>query len=141
MKRTLTNSARGSAGLPPGASTTNLLHCKPDYEAIKAALQSGRDLRVIDFAPETRPELLGTLARLCDEMPIRTSWQTLRERRLSETRLRVRRPAMYKKISIAVWVWMYRLAELREAHALKRNLWRQVWCCMGLVILCIFGGR
>ena len=91
MKRTLTNSTKGNAGGQPGASTANLLQCKPDYEAIKAALQSGRDLRVIDFTPEDRPALLGTLARLCDELPIRTSWQTLRESRLSETRLRVRR--------------------------------------------------
>jgi len=87
-----TKATKGNAGVaPPGASTANLLPCKADYETIKAALQSGRDLRVIDFTPEDRPELLGTLARLCDEMPIRTSWQTLRESRLSETRLRVRR--------------------------------------------------
>ena len=91
MKRTLTNSAKGNAGGEPGANTSNLLQCKPDYEAIKAALQAGRDLRVIDFTPEDRPALLGTLAKLCDEMPIRCTWQTLRESRLSETRLRVRR--------------------------------------------------
>ena len=91
MKRTLTNGTKGNAERQPGASATNLLQCKPDYETIKAALQAGRDLRVIDFTPEARPELLGTLAKLCDEMPIRTSWQTLRESRLSETRLRVRR--------------------------------------------------
>jgi hypothetical protein len=91
MKRGLTNSTKGNAGGQPGASTSNLMQSKPDYEAIKATLQSGRDLRVIDFKPEDRPELLGTLARLCDELPVRTSWQTLRESRLSETRLRVRR--------------------------------------------------
>lgn len=83
--------SKGNAGGQPGAIAATSLQCNPDYETIKAALQAGRDLRVVDFSPEDRPQLLGTLARLCDELPIRSSWQTLRESRLSETRLRVRR--------------------------------------------------
>lgn len=82
---------QGNARLQPGAGNEKAGTSGTDYETIKSVLQSGRDLRVIDFTPEDRPELLGTLARLCDELPIRTSWQTLRESRLSETRLRVRR--------------------------------------------------
>lgn len=84
-------STNENARRQPGAGIASAISYKPDYETIKAALQSGRDVRVIDFPPEDRPELLGTLARLCDELPVRSSWQTLRESRLSETRLRVRR--------------------------------------------------
>ena len=72
-------------------------HCADDtplYDAIKACLLAGRDLRIIDYPPEKRPEAVGAIARLCDELPIRIGWQTVRESRLSETRLRVRRYAI-----------------------------------------------
>lgn len=60
-------------------------------ESIKADLLAGKDVRLIDFAPEKRPEVIGAIAALRDELPIRTGWQTIRESHLSETRLRARR--------------------------------------------------
>lgn len=60
-------------------------------ESIKSALIEGRDIRLIDFTPEQRPAVIGAIAQLRDELPIRTGWQTVRESHLSETRLRARR--------------------------------------------------
>lgn len=60
-------------------------------ESIKADLLAGRDVRLIDFAPEQRPTVVGIVAQLRDDLPIRTGWQTIRESHLSETRLRARR--------------------------------------------------
>ena len=60
-------------------------------ESIKADLLAGKDVRLIDFAPEQRPQVIGAIAALRDELPIRTGWQTIRESHLSETRLRARR--------------------------------------------------
>ena len=74
--------------------------CKDDYntviladlrESIKAILLAGRDVRLIDYTPEQRPVVVGAIAMLRDELPIRTGWQTVRESHLSETRLRARR--------------------------------------------------
>ena len=62
-----------------------------DYEAIKAILQSGRDVRLLDYSPDSRGAIVGIIAQLRDELPIRTGWQTIRESHLSETRLRARR--------------------------------------------------
>ena len=88
MKRT-----NGNARRQPGAGTTG--HCKADdtrlYDSVKADLLAGRDVRLIDFPPERRPEVIGVMAQLRDELPIRTGWQTVRESHLSETRLRARR--------------------------------------------------
>jgi hypothetical protein len=60
-------------------------------ESIKADLLAGRDIRLIDFAPEQRPAVVGIMAQLRDAYPIRTGWKTIRESHLSETRLRARR--------------------------------------------------
>lgn len=60
-------------------------------ESIKADLLAGRDVRLIDFAVEQRPLVLGAIAALRDEFPIRAGWQTIRESHLSQTRLRARR--------------------------------------------------
>ena len=60
-------------------------------ESIKAKLLAGREVRLIDFTPEQRPLVVGAIAQLRDELPIRTGWQTIRESHLSETRLRARR--------------------------------------------------
>lgn len=60
-------------------------------ESIKAELLAGRDVRLIDYTPEQRPVVVGAIAMLRDELPIRTGWQTVRESHLSETRLRARR--------------------------------------------------
>lgn len=63
----------------------------PLLESIKAALFAGRDVRIIDYPPEQRPAVVGVIAQLRDELPIRTGWQTIRESHLSQTRLRVMR--------------------------------------------------
>jgi hypothetical protein len=60
-------------------------------ESIKAVFLAGRDVRLIDYTPEQRPLVIGAIAQLRDELPIRTGWQTVRESHLSETRLRARR--------------------------------------------------
>lgn len=60
-------------------------------ESIKADLLAGKDIRLIDFAPEQRWQVIGAIAALRDELPIRTGWVTIRESHLSETRLRARR--------------------------------------------------
>lgn len=74
-----------------GAETAKQSNNSTDYEAIKAILQSGRDVRLLDFPQELRPAVVGVIAQLRDELPIRRSWQTIRESHLSETRLRARR--------------------------------------------------
>lgn len=63
----------------------------PLFELVKADLLAGRDVRLIDYAPEQRRVVVGVIAQLRDELPIRTGWQTVRESHLSETRLRARR--------------------------------------------------
>lgn len=63
----------------------------PLYDAIKADLLAGRDVRLIDFKPQQRPAVVGIVAQLRDELPIRTGWQTIRESHLSQTRLRAKR--------------------------------------------------
>ena len=60
-------------------------------EAIKADLLAGQSVRLVDYLPEQRPQVIGVIAALRDELPIRTGWQTIRESHLSETRLRARR--------------------------------------------------
>lgn len=75
----------------PGADTARQSTDNANYAAIKAHLQSGRDVRLLDFPPEQRPTVVGVIAQLRDELPIFTGWQTIRESHLSETRLRARR--------------------------------------------------
>lgn len=60
-------------------------------ETIKSGLLAGKDTRLIDYLPEQRPMVIGIIAALRDELPIRAGWQTVRESHLSETRLRARR--------------------------------------------------
>ena len=56
-----------------------------------AHVLAGQSVRLIDYLPEQRPQVIGAIAALRDELPIRTGWQTIRESHLSETRLRARR--------------------------------------------------
>lgn len=60
-------------------------------KSIKVDLLAGKDVRLIDFDADLRPMVIGVIAQLRDELPIRTGWQTIRESHLSETRLRARR--------------------------------------------------
>ncbi len=58
--------------------------------SLKDALLQGFDVRLIDFAPEERSQVIGAIAALRDEFPINCRWITIRESHLSETRLRAR---------------------------------------------------
>lgn len=69
----------------------NTTNHTPLYDTIKAKSLAGREVRLIDFTSEQRPIVVGAIAQLRDELPIRTGWQTIRESHLSETRLRARR--------------------------------------------------
>lgn len=60
-------------------------------ESIKPVLLAGKSIRLIDYPPEQRPYVIGAIAMLRDELPIRSGWMTVRESYLSETRLRARR--------------------------------------------------
>ena len=102
MKRAKSTRSNKNARREPGACDTRFADYAPDYDSVKNLLQSGRDLRVIDYPPESRPQLLGTLAKLCDELPDFTTWQTLRESRVCETRLRVRRYWLPKQFIMGV---------------------------------------
>ena len=67
----------------------NQLHS--DHESILAALQAGRSIRLIDFDPDKRASVIGVIAQLRDQFPVRAGWQTIRQSHLSEIRLRARR--------------------------------------------------
>ena len=58
--------------------------------SIKAVLLAGRDVRLIDYPPEKRAAVIGSIATLRDDLPICCRWVTVRESHLSETRLRAR---------------------------------------------------
>jgi len=64
-------------------------------ESIKSMLRAdfmdGKDIRLIDYPEDQRIYVIGAIAELRDELPIRMSWQTIRESHLSETRLRAKR--------------------------------------------------
>lgn len=60
-------------------------------ETIKPILLAGQSIRLIDYLPEQRPYVVGAIAVLRDELPIRVGWMTVRESHLSQTRLRALR--------------------------------------------------
>ncbi|WP_374401227.1 hypothetical protein [Niveibacterium sp.] len=60
-------------------------------DAIKADLEAGKAVQLIDFDAERRPFAVAAIAKLRDELPIRCGWHTIRESHLSETRLRAKR--------------------------------------------------
>lgn len=57
---------------------------------VKARLLEGHLLRLIDFKPEQREEVMGIVANLRDKIAISVAWRTVRESSLSETRLRAK---------------------------------------------------
>ncbi|MFZ4539603.1 hypothetical protein [Propionivibrio sp.] len=58
--------------------------------AVKTTLLKGAVVRLIDFADEDRPYVIGAIAALRDEFPVTLRWVTIRESHLSETRLRAK---------------------------------------------------
>lgn len=91
MKRPQFNHSNENAQRELGVDTKKSEYFIVEYDVAKAWLQAGRDIRVIDAKPEDRPKLLGILATLRDELPVRCTWTTVREKHTSETRLRARR--------------------------------------------------
>ncbi len=60
------------------------------HETIKSDLLAGKAVRPIDFPEDQRPHVVGAIAALRDELPIRSGWTTIQESHLSQTRLRAR---------------------------------------------------
>jgi hypothetical protein len=58
--------------------------------AVKADLLNGRRVRAIDYEMEQRPAFWAAIIGLMDRLPIIQRWETLGERHLAGTRLRVR---------------------------------------------------
>ncbi len=71
-------------------SSSNIASLAGMYEIVKGKLLAGKDVRLIDFESRQRAAVIGAVAALRDEYPVRTSWRTVRESHLSETRLRAR---------------------------------------------------
>lgn len=59
-------------------------------ETLRARFLAGNKVRVIDYHETARPEVMGAIKTLQDELPIVTGWQTVRQSYLSETRTRAR---------------------------------------------------
>lgn len=87
--------ANGNAGRQPGVDTAltsnNKSECTPILDRVKAALLAGQSIRLIDYPPEERQEVIGAIAALRDQLPVVARWSTVRESFLSETRLRALR--------------------------------------------------
>lgn len=60
-------------------------------KSVKSDLLDSKDILVIHYPENQRQQLIGIIAQLRDELPIKSGWQTIRESHLSETRLRARR--------------------------------------------------
>lgn len=68
--------------------TTSKTHLTDLIADVQASLLKGADVRLIDFEPEQRLQVIGIIASLRDEIPVTCRWVTIRESHLSETRLR-----------------------------------------------------
>lgn len=83
-----------AAGVEPGAAskaTTSAQSLIDLTASVKADLLAGGEIRLLNFQPEQRQFIIGIIAKLRDDLPIKSSWVTVRESFLSETRLRARR--------------------------------------------------
>ena len=78
-------------GVDTAISTDNSPNITPITDRVKAALLAGQSIRLIDYPPVERQEVIGVIAALRDELPIRAKWSTVRESHLSQTRLRALR--------------------------------------------------
>jgi hypothetical protein len=84
------NANRSGVGAVGKSNTTSALHLTELIAAVKDALLKGADVRLIDFAPEQRSQVIGIIAALRDELPVTCRWVTIRESHLNETRLRAK---------------------------------------------------
>ncbi len=82
---------RGHLGVGTATTCDDKLDITPILERVKAALLAGQSIRLIDYMPEERQEIIGAIAALRDQLPIVARWSAVRESFLSETRLRALR--------------------------------------------------
>lgn len=73
-----------NAAKPSDSFNSNII------ETLRAKLLAGNKIRVIDYHETIRAEVLGAIATLQDELPVKVGWQTIRQSYLSETRTRAR---------------------------------------------------
>ena len=73
-----------NAAKPSNSFNSNII------ESLRTKLLAGNKVRIIDFHEKNRAEVLGAIATLQDELPIKVGWQTIRQSYLSETRTRAR---------------------------------------------------
>ena len=59
-------------------------------ETLRTKLLAGNKIRAIDYSETNRAEVLGAIATLQDELPVKVGWQTIRQSYLGETRTRAR---------------------------------------------------
>ena len=81
------NGLRGKA-VDTAHTSDNTPDVTPILERVKAALLTGQSIRLIDYPPEDRQQVVGAIAALRDSLPIRANWCAVRESFLSQTRLR-----------------------------------------------------
>ena len=72
------------------SSALDKCNSNPLLEMVKAGLLVGRNVRLIDYPPESRSAVIDAIEILRDDLPICCRWITVRESHLSETRLRAR---------------------------------------------------
>ena len=85
-------STNGNARRQPSVDTAlisdNIANVTPITDSVKTALLTGQSIRLIDYPPEDRQQVVGAIAALRDSLPIRANWCTVRESFLNQTRLR-----------------------------------------------------
>ena len=73
-----------NAAEPPDSFNFNIIG------TLRTKLLAGNKIRVIDYHEKNRAEVLGAIATLQDELPVKVGWQTIRQSYLSETRTHAR---------------------------------------------------
>ena len=75
-------------------STTRSIYFTDDLikltRSVKKDFLSGKNIRPVDYNTDMRSAVIGVIAALRDELPIRCKWVTLKESHQAETRLRAR---------------------------------------------------
>ena len=88
MRPGTNENTRRQPGVNTALISNNDRNVTPITDAVKAALLAGQSIRLIDYPPEDRQQVVGAIAALRDSLPIRAHWCTVRESFLNQTRLR-----------------------------------------------------
>lgn len=118
MSARANENTRRQPGVDTALISDNNADVTPITESVKAALLKGQSIRLIDFPPEERQQVVGAIAALRDALPIRANWCTVRESFLN-----------------LLWQWAYALEERRQLHASTRHLFSQAACCIALALV------